>query len=78
MGHPKVAAATDTVIAAGKRAGKAVGIIYDQGNLALMGQRLEAGARFILAAGDEWMLQAAAAGVVKSADGLRGRLGPLP
>jgi 2-keto-3-deoxy-L-rhamnonate aldolase RhmA len=72
MNHAKVAEATDRVIAAGKRTGKAVGVIYDQNNMALMKQRLDAGAKFLLAAGDEWMLQAAAAGVMKSAEGVRG------
>jgi 2-keto-3-deoxy-L-rhamnonate aldolase RhmA len=72
MGHPKVAAATDVVIAVAKRAGKAAGIIYDQNNLPLMRKGIEQGARILLAAGDEWMLQAAAQGVMASAAGLRG------
>jgi 2-dehydro-3-deoxyglucarate aldolase len=71
MQHPKVAAATDTVIAAGQRAGKAVGIIYEAGNLPKMQARIAQGARVLLVPGDEWMLQAACQAVMKEAEGLR-------
>jgi len=71
MGHPKVMAATETVIGAAKWAGKAAGIIYDANNLPRMRHRIEQGARILLAAGDEWMLQAAAQAVLTSAAGLR-------
>ncbi len=72
MGHPKVMAATETVIGAAKHAGKAAGIIYDANNLPRMRHRITQGARILLAAGDEWMLQAAAQATVASAADLRG------
>ena len=70
--HPKLAAATDKVLAAARRAGKPAGLVYQPSDPALMKQRVEQGARVFLAGGDEWMLQEGCQKMIDSAAALRG------
>ena len=69
--HPKVTQATDTVLAAARRAGKPAGLVYNPSEPALMQRQVEQGARVLLASGDEWMLHDACQKVLASAAGLR-------
>jgi 2-keto-3-deoxy-L-rhamnonate aldolase RhmA len=69
--HPKVVQATETVLAAARRAGKPAGLVYNAAEPALMQQRVAQGARVFLASGDEWMLHDACQSMIHSAAGLR-------
>ena len=69
--HPKVAQATEKVLAAARRAGKPAGVVYSPSEPALMKQQAEQGARVFLASGDEWMLHDACQAMLSGAASLR-------
>ena len=70
--HPKVEAAVEKVLAAAQKAGKPSGVSFYPANMPFMRQRIEQGARVLLAGGDEWMLQESCEKMVASAAALRG------
>ena len=69
--HPTVEAAVEKVIAAANKVGKPTAIGYDASKPDVMQAQIAKGARLLLASGDEWMLAAACAGVVKGVAALR-------
>lgn len=70
--HPKVEAAVERVLAAAQKAGKPSGVSFYPSDLPFMRQRIEQGARVLLAGGDEWMLQETCQKMIESAAALRG------
>jgi 4-hydroxy-2-oxoheptanedioate aldolase len=74
MDHPKLAAATEKVLDAARRAGKPAGVALYPGAPGMEGI-VEQGARVVLAGGDEWMLSASCSGVVADAARLRAATG---
>lgn len=71
MQHPKVEAATAKVLRAAQKAGKPAGVSYYPGNSARIQERIEQGARVLLAGGDEWMLHDACERLLESASAFR-------
>lgn len=70
--HPKVETAVERVLAAAQKAGKPSGVSFYPSDLPFMRQRIEQGARVLLAGGDEWMLQETCQKMIESAAALRG------
>ena len=66
MDHPKLASATEKVLAAARRAGKPAGVSMYSG-VARMSRLVEEGARVLLGGGDEWMLHASCSEMVAAA-----------
>jgi 2-keto-3-deoxy-L-rhamnonate aldolase RhmA len=67
-----VESAVEKVLAAAQKAGKPSGVSFYPANMPFMRQRIEQGARVLLAGGDEWMLQESCEKMIASAAALRG------
>lgn len=70
MDHPMLEAATEKVLDAARRAGKPAGVTVYPGG-AEASHLVEAGARVLLAGGDEWMLHASCSEMVAAGNRLR-------